>query len=81
MAETAKTEPVQILPEANVVKIGGQSFIDCGRKAVFPLLEEVVDNPPRHKSIEYRKNKRAIASTQRLSGVGYRPLLNESVGD
>lgn len=26
---------VQILPEANVVKIGGQSFIDRGRAAVF----------------------------------------------
>ena len=51
MAETARTEPVQILPEANVVKIGGQSLIDRGRKAVFPLLEEVVDNLPHHKMI------------------------------
>jgi len=24
----------------NVVKIGGQSFIDRGRAAVFPLIEE-----------------------------------------
>src|SRR6266508_2196081 len=43
------TQPViQILPDANVIKIGGQSFIDRGRAAVFPLLEELVENLPRH---------------------------------
>jgi molybdenum storage protein len=41
----------QILPEANVVKIGGQSIIDRGRKAVFPLIEEIVANLPRHQMI------------------------------
>ena len=41
----------RILPEANVVKIGGQSVIDRGRKAVFPLLEEIVENLPRHQII------------------------------
>jgi molybdenum storage protein len=41
----------RILPEANVVKIGGQSIIDRGRKAVFPLLEEIVENLPRHQII------------------------------
>lgn len=41
----------QILPEANVVKIGGQSVIDRGRKAVFPLIEEIVANLPRHQII------------------------------
>src|SRR6266536_1915574 len=46
------TQPViQILPDANVIKIGGQSFIDRGRAAVFPLIEEVVSNLPRHKMI------------------------------
>src|SRR5207302_9547432 len=46
------TQPViQILPDANVVKIGGQSFIDRGRAAVFPLIEEIVENLPRHKMI------------------------------
>ena len=39
------TGPVQqILPDANVIKIGGQSLIDRGRRAVFPLIEEIVDN-------------------------------------
>src|SRR2546429_1698671 len=46
------TQPViQILPDANVIKIGGQSFIDRGRAAVFPIIEEVVENLPRHKMI------------------------------
>ncbi len=44
--------PVErILPEANVIKIGGQSMIDRGRSAVFPILDEVVANLPRHKMI------------------------------
>ncbi len=44
--------PVErILPEANVVKIGGQSLIDRGRAAVFPVLDEVVANLPRHRMI------------------------------
>jgi molybdenum storage protein len=51
MAQTAKTPPVQLLPDANVVKIGGQSFIDRGRAAVFPLIDEIVANLPRHKMI------------------------------
>jgi molybdenum storage protein len=41
----------QILPDANVVKIGGQSVIDRGRKAVFPLIDEIVENLPRHQII------------------------------
>src|SRR5689334_828310 len=46
------TQPVvQILPDANVIKIGGQSFIDRGRAAVFPIIEEIVENLPRHKMI------------------------------
>src|SRR5258707_10270975 len=46
------TQPtLQILPEANVVKVGGQSFIDRGRAAVFPLIDELVENLPRHKMI------------------------------
>ncbi|MBD0327100.1 MAG: uridine kinase, partial [Pyrinomonadaceae bacterium] len=51
MARTGEPSAVQILPEANVVKIGGQSFIDRGRAAVFPLIEEVVENLGRHQMI------------------------------
>ncbi len=51
MAALDKQPVIQVLPEANVIKIGGQSFIDRGRAAVFPLLDELVENLPRHKMI------------------------------
>ena len=44
LAETGREPPLPILPQANVIKIGGQSFIDRGRAAVFPLIEEIVQN-------------------------------------
>ncbi|MFP5236442.1 MAG: uridine kinase [Acidobacteriota bacterium] len=40
-----------ILPWVNVVKIGGQSIMDRGRSAVYPLVEEIVQNLGRHKMI------------------------------
>src|SRR5215472_12391711 len=48
---TASPVDYPILPTANVVKIGGQSLIDRGRAAVYPLLDEIVANLPRHKVI------------------------------
>src|SRR3954453_8331459 len=51
LARTDDNSLIQILPDANVIKIGGQSFIDRGRAAVFPLIEEIVGNLPRHKMI------------------------------
>jgi molybdenum storage protein len=51
LAETDALPVLPILPDANVVKIGGQSFIDRGRAAVFPLLDELVENLARHKLI------------------------------
>jgi molybdenum storage protein len=51
MERSAEPQPVEILPEACVVKIGGQSFIDRGRAAVFPLIEEIAENLGRHKMI------------------------------
>lgn len=50
-AQTGEGPGVEILPEATVVKIGGQSMIDRGRRAVFPVLDELVDNLPRHQMI------------------------------
>ena len=49
--QTDQGETIQILPDANVLKIGGQSMIDRGRKAVFPMIEEVVENLKHHKMI------------------------------
>ena len=51
MAQTGEPAPVPILPEANVIKIGGQSVIDRGRAAVFPLIDEIVENLGRHQMI------------------------------
>jgi molybdenum storage protein len=50
-ARTDEQSIIQILPDANVVKIGGQSFIDRGRAAVFPLIEEIVENLGKHQMI------------------------------
>jgi molybdenum storage protein len=51
MAALDKQPTIQIIPDANVIKIGGQSFIDRGRVAVLPLIDEIVENLPRHKMI------------------------------
>ena len=45
LARTGETPNLQILPQANVIKIGGQSFIDRGRSAVYPLIREIKQDP------------------------------------
>jgi molybdenum storage protein len=49
----ARTEsPVSpILPDVNVIQIGGRSIIDRGRSALLPLLEEIVANQAEHRMI------------------------------
>jgi len=44
-------EEIRILPSVHVIKIGGQSIMDRGRAAVYPLIDEIVANKPRHKMI------------------------------
>ncbi|MCW2239821.1 amino acid kinase family protein [Azospirillum canadense] len=39
----------RILPDATVLKIGGQSVIDRGRAAVYPLVDEIVSARKAHK--------------------------------
>lgn len=51
LAETASGPDTPLLPFANVLKIGGQSVIDRGRKALFPLLEELEANLADHRLI------------------------------
>lgn len=46
-AETAAD--FRILPDATVIKIGGQSVIDRGRSAVYPLIDEIVAARKEHK--------------------------------
>jgi molybdenum storage protein len=51
LSQTGAQPTFRILPEANVVKIGGQSFIDRGRAAVFPLIDELVANLAHHQMV------------------------------
>ncbi|MBL4671202.1 MAG: hypothetical protein JKX81_02995 [Arenicella sp.] len=51
LKQTRQKDVLQILPDANVIKLGGQSFIDRGREAVFPIIEEIVNNLPDHQMI------------------------------
>src|SRR5215213_982381 len=51
LVQTEAQPVLPILPDANVVKIGGQSFIDRGRAAVFPLIDELIANLADHKII------------------------------
>lgn len=48
-AETAAD--FRILPDASVIKIGGQSVIDRGRAAVYPLVDEIVAARKAHKML------------------------------
>jgi molybdenum storage protein len=49
----ARTESpvVSILPDVNVIQIGGRSILDRGRSALMPLLDEIVANQPKHRMI------------------------------
>lgn len=49
----ARTEsPVTaILPDVNVIHIGGRSIMDRGRSALLPLLDEIVANQSKHRMI------------------------------
>jgi molybdenum storage protein len=35
--------PVAVMPDVKVVKVGGQSILDRGRAALFPILDEIVE--------------------------------------
>lgn len=44
-------EIVRMLPELNILKIGGQSVMDRGRAAVYPIIEEIVSLLDRHQML------------------------------
>jgi molybdenum storage protein len=48
-AAADKAADFRILPDATVIKIGGQSVIDRGRAAVYPLVDEIVAARKAHK--------------------------------
>ena len=49
IAAVDKAADFRILPDATVIKIGGQSVIDRGRAAVYPLVDEIVAARSTHK--------------------------------
>jgi len=49
VAATEAAADFRILPDATVIKIGGQSVIDRGRAAVYPLVDEIVTARKTHK--------------------------------
>lgn len=51
LAAADKAEDFRILPDASVIKIGGQSIIDRGRAAVYPLVDEIVNARKRHRML------------------------------
>lgn len=43
----ANRETVPVLPDVWIVKLGGQSIMDRGRAAVYPIVQELVENKQR----------------------------------
>jgi molybdenum storage protein len=48
-AEGFDYSPVAMMPDVKVLKIGGQSVMDRGREALFPILDEVIAAKDAHK--------------------------------
>ncbi|MGD0528035.1 MAG: uridine kinase [Polyangiaceae bacterium] len=42
-------DPVAMMPDTKVIKVGGQSVMDRGRAALFPILDELVAVKDKHK--------------------------------
>jgi molybdenum storage protein len=51
LAAAEAASDFRILPDATVIKIGGQSVIDRGRAALFPLVDEIVAARKTHKML------------------------------
>src|SRR6266540_6471166 len=43
--------PFKVYPNANVLKLGGQSITDYGSRALTPILKEIVANAMEHKML------------------------------
>ena len=48
LSSTDTNRQIAVLPDQNVIMVGGKSIIDKGRKAVYPLVEEIVENKGKH---------------------------------
>jgi molybdenum storage protein len=49
MKQQAKIKPLRLIPDLNVIKIGGHGTIDYGRDVVVPLVEEIGELSKSHK--------------------------------
>jgi molybdenum storage protein len=49
LKQTEATEYFRMHPDINVIKIGGQSIMDRGGKALFPILEALIKAKDKHK--------------------------------
>jgi molybdenum storage protein len=49
MRRHSETPSLRLVPDLNVVKIGGHGAIDYGREVVLPLMEEIGELSTRHK--------------------------------
>src|SRR5262245_19019234 len=49
MAATGRTPDTPVLPDVTVLKIGGQSLVDRGRSAVFPVVDALVELKRAHR--------------------------------
>jgi molybdenum storage protein len=41
LAGTNYVQPIRVLPDVNIIKVGGQSIMDRGRAGLFPLIDEI----------------------------------------
>lgn len=51
LESTYSSREIQLIPDVNVLKIGGQSIMDRGKPAVFQIVEEIAKNKNKHKMI------------------------------
>ena len=48
LKKTEATEYFRMHPDINVIKIGGQSIMDRGAKALLPILEALIEAKDKH---------------------------------
>src|SRR5258708_38396126 len=51
LSASADAPDYAILPDVSVLKIGGQSLMDRGRAAVYPIVEELVEAKLTHRML------------------------------
>ncbi len=70
MAKTTAAADFRILPDATVIKIGGQSIIDRGRAAVYPLVDELLS----WQFVVLRKATLRLFHSERIRWEALQPL-------